>query len=306
MIVYTSNITEHNNWFNVEKNIMNIDKEGIFVSFCDIYFNDHPNNIINEKWYGIIHNPVDWELYTPWGDKRTLFNISSFIDSLKFCKILFVMAESQIIPIKNLLYLNGFTSIKVISLIHPINKLNYEFNYDKYILNNSKSIYSIGNWLRKQYSIFKLNVCKKFNKKIIPFTKRTKLELEYYIKYDNIVLTDDEKNSVNKVEYINTYDYHKIFEDNIVFLDVYLTTINNTFLEAIISNTPIILNRKQEYIDIIGENYPLFFDNIDDINSFIEDDNNILIAHNYLKNIDKTKFTIDYFIKNIKEKLNDE
>lgn len=46
---------------------------------------------------------------------------------------------------------------------------------------------------------------------------------------------------------------------------------------------------------MIGGDYPLFFDNIDEINSFIEDDNNILKAHNYLKNIDKTKFSMIFF-----------
>lgn len=294
MIVFTSNITEHSNWRVVEEFIKKIDKKGIFVSFCDIYFTNNTNPI-NELWYGIIHNPFNWENYTPWGNKTTLFDINSFITSLNFCKILFVMNETQIIHIKQLLKSKGFDNIIVASLIHPINELTYSFNYNEYILNKNKTIYSIGNWLRKQYPIFKLKCSDKFNKSIMPFTKRTKLELEYYTKLDNIFLTEDEINSVNKLERVSTQNYHKIFENNLVFLDVYLTTINNTFLECIISNTPIILNRKQEYINLIGGDYPLFFDNIDQINSFIEDDNNILRAHKYLKNIDKTKFSMIFF-----------
>lgn len=294
MIVFTSNIAEHSNWSVVEKVIGQLDKKGIFVSFCDIYFTD-TTNPITDLWYGIIHNPFNWENYTPWGNKTTLFNLDSFIASLPFCKILFVMNDTQIMHIEQCLKSMGFNNIIVASLIHPINKLTYEFNYDKYILNKNKTIYSIGNWLRKQYSIFKLKCCDKFKKSIIPFTERTKLELQYYAKLDNVRLTNDEMNSVNKLEYVSPHNYHKIFENNLVFLDVYLTTINNTFLECIITNTPIILNRKQEYINLIGSDYPLFFDNIDDINSFIECDDNILRAHNYLKNIDKTKFSITYF-----------
>jgi hypothetical protein len=294
MIVFTTNITEHSNWSVVEEVIKTIDKKGIFVSFCDNYFANNTNPI-NELWYGIIHNPFNWEKYTLWDNKTPLFDINSFIESLKFCKMLFVMNENEIIHIKRLLKSKGFDNINVESLIHPINELTYKFNYNKYILNKNKTIYSIGNWLRKQYSIFKLKCSDKFKKSIIPFTKRTKLELEYYTKLDNIVLTKDEINSVNKLEYVSTQNYHKIFENNLVFLDVYLTTINNTFLECIISNTPIILNRKQEYINLIGGDYPLFFDNIDQINSLIETDNNILNAHNYLKNIDKTKFSINFF-----------
>jgi hypothetical protein len=294
MIVFTTNITEHSNWSVVEDIIKKIDKKGIFVSFCDIYFKNNTNPI-NELWYGIIHNPFNWENYTPWDDKTTLFDINSFIISLNFCKILFVMNETQIIYIKQFLKSKGFDNIIVASLIHPINELTYTFNYDEYILNKNKTIYSIGNWLRKQYPIFKLKCSDKFNKAIMPFTKRTELELEYYTKLDNIFLTKDEINTVNKLEYVSTQNYHKIFENNLVFLDVYLTTINNTILECIISNTPIILNRKQEYINLIGGDYPLFFDNIDEINSFIETDNNILKAHKYLKNIDKTKFSMNFF-----------
>lgn len=303
MIVYTNSFTEHNNWEFVEQNIIKLENKGIFVSFCDGYFarNSSP---ITELWYGIIHNPIDWEKYTPWGFKIDLFNTDSFIRSLKYCKILFVMAETQVLPIIKLLNSKGYTDIKVVSLIHPINEFKYsKFDYNKYLLNQNKTIFSVGNWLRKQYTIFKLNCADKFSKSIIPFSKRTELELDYYLKYDNISLTTHEMSSVNKLEYVNLDDYRKIFEDNLIFLDVYLTTINNTFLEAVISNTPIILNRKQEYIDLIGGEYPLFFDDINDINSYIEDDNNILNAHNYLKNIDKKKFSIEYFVNILKTHL---
>ena len=74
MIVYTTNIIEHSNWSLVEDVIKKIDKKCIFVSFCDIFFTNNTNPI-NELWYGIIHNPFNWENYTPW-DKTTLFDIN--------------------------------------------------------------------------------------------------------------------------------------------------------------------------------------------------------------------------------------
>ena len=302
MIVYKTNIKEHGNWSFVEDKIMNIKKEGIFVSFCDIYFKNE-NTPITSLWYGIIHNPIGYEKYNPWEDKFTLFENKTFLNSLKYCKLLFVMAETQIVLVMQLLKSKGFSHIKVKSLCHPINNLKYTFDPQKYISNKNKTIYSIGNWLRKQYTIFKLNCDKKFNKTIIPFTKRTQLELKYYLNYEKIKLTNDELNSVNKKEYINEEEYQKIFEDNLIFLDVYLTTINNTFLEAIISNTPIILNKHQEYIDLIGYDYPLFFIDINEINNLISNEENIINAHNYLKNIDKTKFTIEYFIENLEKYL---
>lgn len=294
MIVYPANIAEHSNWTVAEEVICQINARGVFVSFCDIFFNNSTSPI-TETWYGIIHNPFGWEMHTPWGAKTTLFQTDSFLASLPHCKGLFVMANTQVRPLNNLLAKHGFRHISVVALVHPINALNSTFDYDKYVSNPQKTIYSIGNWLRKQYSIFKLQCHSKFTKAIIPFTNRTRLELDYYTKRDSIVLSRSELNSVKNIDYVDSDTYHKIFEKNIVFLDVYLTTINNTFLECVISNTPIILNRHQEYVDLIGGDYPLFFDTIDDINSYIETDDNILRAHEYLKRIDKTKFSLSFF-----------
>jgi len=255
--------------------------------------------IIKSKWYGIIHNPVGWEDYTPWSNKKTIFESKYFIESLKYCKVLFVMAKTQVIKIQKKIIELGYNNIKIINLYHPIRRMNNEFSYIKYKNNKNKVICSIGNWLRKHYNIFKLKTNKKFLKAIIPYNKRTNLELEYYVKRDKINININEYNSVLQVKYLQKEDYHKIFESNIILLDLYLTTINNTFLEALISNTPILLNRKQEYIDLIGKDYPLFFDNISEINSLINDDKNILNATNFLKRIDKKKFNINFFIDSI-------
>jgi len=302
MKIIETNINEHNNWKIVENEIKKINFEGLFITFCELYFNKI-NIPIQETWYGIIHNPCEWEKYSPWYDNNTsLFELKQFLDSLKFCKLLFVMSKTQIVPIKSLLKKNGY-KINVINLYHPIDKLNFSFDFEKYKNSSNKTIYSIGNWLRKQYSIFKLQCHNKFSKAIIPFTKRTQDELSFYTNRDNTRVTEEENNSVLKIEKLDDFNYHKIFENNIVFLDVYLTTVNNTFLECLISNTPILLNRHQEYIELIGETYPLFYDSLDDINNFIFDDENILNTHNYLKNVDKTRFTLDYFIKDLTSKL---
>lgn len=293
MVIYKSYLKD-NNWSLVETELEKINLNCIFVSSCDNYFKN--NNKISETWYGIIHNPIGWEKYSLYNDDISIFEVNTFLESLPFCKILFVMSETQIEPTLKLLLSKGFNDIQVFSLCCPINNLNYLFDYDKYANNNTKTIYSIGNWLCKQESIFKLNCNQKFNKAIVPFTPDTKLELELYLKNNNIILSDHEYKSVYKIEHLNTNYYHNIFENNLIFLDLHLTNINNIFLEAVISNTPIILNRKLEYILLIGGDYPLFFDDINDVNSFIASDSNILNAHNYLKNVNKEQFKIQHFI----------
>lgn len=301
MRVIEANIVEHNNWKIIENEIKKLDFDGLFVSFCELHFKN-TSTPVQEPWYGVLHNPHDWEKYSPYNDK-SIFEQSSFLESLKNCKLLFVMSKTLIEPVR--IKLNSMNyNTNVINLYHPINNLKFSFNFDKYKNNPNKTVYSIGNWLRKQYTIFKLKCDdSKFTKAIVPFTSRTKCELEYYVNFDKINLTDSEINSVIKYAKLDDFNYQKIFENNLVFLDVYLTTINNTFLECLSSNTPILLNRHQEYIDILGGDYPLFYDSLDDINSFIYDDQNILNAHNHLKKIDKKFFTMKYFIRDISSKI---
>jgi hypothetical protein len=301
VIVYKTAHSENNNWAKVEDVLQNVKTDGIIVSFCDLYF-QQTKSAITKKWYGIIHNPFDWEKYAC-GDNKTLFENRLFLQSLKYCKILFVLSSTQIEPLKKMLSKKRINNIKVASLIHPINPLNFSFDHEKYKLNNNKTIFSVGNWLRKQYTIFKLVCDEKFSKSIIPFNKRTQFELDFYKKKDNVIISQEEEKNVKKIEHLDENDYHKIFESNLIFLDVYSTTIDNTFLECVISNTPIILNRHQEYINLIGGDYQLFFDNLEQVNSFIATDENILNAHNYLKNVDKTKFTMMYFLNSIQENI---
>jgi hypothetical protein len=195
-------INEHNNWKTVENELKKIDFEGLFISFCELYFNK-VNSPVQETWYGIIHNPCEWEKYSPWYDNNTnLFDLKVFDESLQFCKLLFVMSKTQIEPVKDLLKKNGY-KIPVINLYHPINKLNFSFDFEKYKNNPNKTIYSIGNWLRKQYSIFKLNCDTKFNKAILPFNERTKNELEFWKKYYNIDIDQVEYDNVFKYDFIN-------------------------------------------------------------------------------------------------------
>jgi hypothetical protein len=92
---------------------------------------------------------------------------------------------------------------------------------------------------------------------------------------------------------INEYD--KLLENNIVFLDLYNSAANNTILECIIRNTPVIVNRTPGVIEYLGKDYPLYFDNLDEVNNLL-DIENIKSASDYLKNMNKEDITMEYFI----------
>ena len=71
---------------------------------------------------------------------------------------------------------------------------------------------------------------------------------------------------------------------------------NNTVIECIIRNTPIIVNRLESVVEYLGADYPLYFDSLDEIPELINI-KNIEKAHNYLVSMDKTDLSFTHFNK---------
>jgi hypothetical protein len=61
-------------------------------------------------------------------------------------------------------------------------------------------------------------------------------------------------------------------------------------------NTPIVINRTTATEEYLGKDYPLFCDSIMEANMKIVDYTTIKNAHEYLKGMSKTKFTLDFFM----------
>ena len=98
--------------------------------------------------------------------------------------------------------------------------------------------------------------------------------------------------------YTKTYEeYDSFLEKNIVFIDLIDSAANNTVLECIVRNTPILLNRTAGAVEYLGEDYPLYFNSLADVTSLVSREN-IERAHVYLKNLDKSRFTMKTFVKN--------
>ena len=82
------------------------------------------------------------------------------------------------------------------------------------------------------------------------------------------------------------------------FIDLYDASAVNTIIECIVRNTPIIVNKLPAVVEYLGINYPLYFKDIKNIPTLLKRDN-IINAHRYLKNMDKTFLTIETFISDL-------
>jgi hypothetical protein len=111
-------------------------------------------------------------------------------------------------------------------------------------------------------------------------------------------------NSVDLINQLTNEQYDDLLTKNIVFINLVDASAVNTVIECIVRNTPIVVNDHPAVVEMLGENYPLYYTTgIDlyntnqEIVTLLSNTNNIKKANAYLQKLDKTKYTIEYFIE---------
>ena len=108
----------------------------------------------------------------------------------------------------------------------------------------------------------------------------------------------------NNIEIINTLEnaeYDELLTKNIVFINLIDGSAINTLIECVVRNTPIIINRHPAVVEVLGDNYPLYYTNICEVDDLLKNTLLIRDAHLYMKYcIDKPPYSIDFFIEELK------
>ena len=67
-------------------------------------------------------------------------------------------------------------------------------------------------------------------------------------------------------------------------------------MEAIVYETPIIVNKIPAVVEYLGTNYPLYFTTQKEAETLLNSPKKLKAAHIYLKKMDKTKFSNKFFL----------
>ena len=106
-------------------------------------------------------------------------------------------------------------------------------------------------------------------------------------------------NSVEIKRLENHNDFDNILQNNIVIIPLFGASANNSVLEIIEMNIPAFVTRLSAAEEYLGKEYPLFFNNNTEIENIINNEELLIQklkeGHEYLRNLDKTKFSFDYF-----------
>lgn len=257
-------------------------------------FNRYKNELpTKESWVGFSHlTPLKppKNRYFDFKNLGDVFTNDSFIrDLLSQCRGLFVLSQY----VKN--YLSTL-NIPISVVYHPTQLDVLKFD----IKNYNKCIVHCGFFLRKFHSFVKLKT--KYTKKFLFPGHLTQLATD--IATDDIMTHCDKNeidmfyNNIDKLNNLSHKEYDYLLANNLIFVDFYDSSANNTIIECIARNNPIIVNKNPAVVEYLGVDYPLYFDSLEEASEKINS-KNIFDAYEYLLNKDKTFLTYEYFLDSI-------
>ena len=247
-----------------------------------------------EPWIGFLHNPPgipQWFIHNQ--SPQSLLSNEAFQKSLSSCLGLFCLSEYH------RRWFEKRLTLPIVRLLHPTDVTNYTFSIDNFLENPDKKIVQIGSWLRKLHSIYYL-----------PVTRLRRAIVHQHLPYIKDLFAAEKKEfqldpdyeAVEVLGFLSDAQYDDLLSRNLVYLELYDSSANNTIIECIVRNTPILVNPLPAVREYLGEEYPFYFTNRSQAARKAEDVALIEETHRYLQaHPIKEKLTLSSFLKSVAE-----
>ena len=124
------------------------------------------------------------------------------------------------------------------------------------------------------------------------------MELERDILIKEGAFNDSMYDTADTVKYLSNEDYDSFLSKNIVFIYLYDASANNTVVECIARNTPLLINPLKPVKEYLGEDYPFYYNSLEEAASKACNFDLIHKTHQFLLNHPiKKKLTGEYFLE---------
>ena len=290
-----------------------------------------------QPWIGFVHHTFD-TTHSSFNCEK-LFENMDFLQSLHTCKGLLVFSDDLAHKIRD--KLAGYDNVKVYVLDHPTELVDNNFTFDKFMNNPNKKVVQVGAWLRNPYAIYELELganvlglgkaalkgkemdmyfppsqyiqtvkdvllskwdghTQQIPGEYVPVVCRTSGDINKYCSgvYD---MLEKQWGSVEVIERLDNKDYDELFSQNIIFLNLVDCAAVNTVVECIVRNTVIVLNRLPALIEMLGEGYPGFYDNLVEASAILNDPSRLINIYNYLCRMNKDRFRLETFVNRLQD-----
>jgi hypothetical protein len=207
--------------------------------------------VLDEPWVGFVHKallaPAHLEIL--YGEKRdvslpAMMATDVWRRNIERCRGLFCLSEHL------RAYLQPRVSCPVDVVAHPTSFDCPRFDFDSFLRNEHRTVLLIGHWLRRFQSFYDLSA---------PDFRKCLLKCQDERLYERLrgVLRDDGSVELSPWQPRTTYD--RLLSRNVVFLDLIDASANNSVIECLARNTPLLVNRHPAVIEYLGPDYPLYF-----------------------------------------------
>jgi hypothetical protein len=248
------------------------------------------------EWVGFVHNPPGipaWHAYP--SAPQNFFCTPEWRASMPCCRGLFTFSNAM------RSWLAERVPVATSALIHPTETPARLFDLQHFLSADSRSVVQVGSWLRRINAIALLNV-KRLKKVCLISHPSGRANFESLVAEEQAnvpAMRNADWSSVEIISYLDPAGYDDLLSSSLVFLDLYDTTVNNTVIECIVRGTPLLCNRLPGLVELLGEDYPLFFSTLEEAADKAEDFGLIQQAAGYLRDIPKDMFTGDYFAASV-------
>ena len=270
-------------------------------AFIERTFHWHPEGIRPhlEPWIGFIHVPP----YVPYWfvhevANESIFSLPEWQESYKHCKGLYTLSKYH------QRFLQSKLNVPINSVLHPTEVPALKWEWTRFQQNSEKKVIQVGFWLRKLYAIHLLQADN--YEKI--FLRKKDSNIDHLLKEErkncelSDQITEEAINSVHNIEFLSNEDYDRLLTENIVFMDLYDASANNSVIECIVRNTPILVNPLEPVVEYLGAGYPFYFNSLDEATEKLGDIELIRETHHYLQNLPiKKRLTQEYFLQSVVE-----
>jgi hypothetical protein len=274
---------------------------GVYLNtWCDTGYAFGPSHLPQGvPWVGICHlTPVSFHHYYKDCDIDILLNNDAFKRDLHNCKGIFTLSKYMKNYLDSLLGKMGYSHIITDHLYHPVGFSVELFDPSKIAM--ISTIVSLGCQMRKCSTIYKVKTDHQRIWLSGRSIKRSYDILEEECNECNIFISEEEKARVQILRLSND-DYDKLLGNSYVVIDVYDASANNALIECIARNIPCFVNRIPAIEEYIGNDYPLLFNTMNELECMLVNKELIHSAYEYLVKHQelKDRLTMQSFVEDI-------
>jgi len=251
-----------------------------------------------EPWIGFLHNPPNiprWHEY--YSAPQVMMELPEWRQSIGHCRGLITLANWMAD------WLRERTGVPVISLVHPTEIPALKFQWERYRENPRPKIVQVGWWLRRLHSIYQLSTPGLERAILNPVGASRQAEFRRVMERERfeLGLAGVARGGVEHLPYLDAAGFDRLLSENLVFLDLFDSVCNNTVIECIVRDTPVLINRLPCVEEYLGKEYPLYFADLDDASRMAADKGRLLAAHRHLHALPKEPYTPEYFRRTLAE-----